>query len=176
MRKAATLLLLMFPEVRLFEREEESTSAWDRAYLGHGLRAWIVAILWLLLFAFGGLFVNVLDVVFRGLLPGITPLASKICSGVAFLGILVGGGWFLLWLLRGRIRQSLRLSLVACGVPVCLHCSYDVRGQIEPRCPECGHDFDPKLRELWETLRATQPDPNPRLAKAPLTEHLTTDN
>lgn len=28
------------------------------------------------------------------------------------------------------------------------HCRYDLRGQLESRCPECGHEFDPAvLRE-----------------------------
>lgn len=24
------------------------------------------------------------------------------------------------------------------GIPVCMNCGYDLRGQVEPRCPECG--------------------------------------
>lgn len=27
----------------------------------------------------------------------------------------------------------------------CVHCGYDLRGQAEPRCPECGKSFDEKL-------------------------------
>src|SRR5438552_18029124 len=35
----------------------------------------------------------------------------------------------------------------------CPMCDYDLRGQVEPRCPECGYRFD------WEELR----DPARRL-------------
>src|SRR3954464_15190796 len=35
----------------------------------------------------------------------------------------------------------------------CPMCGYDLRGQIDPRCPECGYTFD------WEELR----DPTRRL-------------
>jgi hypothetical protein len=31
------------------------------------------------------------------------------------------------------------------GVAVCLKCGYDLRGQTEPRCPECGEPFDESL-------------------------------
>jgi hypothetical protein len=27
----------------------------------------------------------------------------------------------------------------------CVHCGYDLRGQTDPRCPECGRSFDPTL-------------------------------
>ncbi len=38
----------------------------------------------------------------------------------------------------------------------CRKCFYDLRGQVEPRCPECGTPFDPFNRNtvLWE-----RPDP-----------------
>ncbi len=26
---------------------------------------------------------------------------------------------------------------------ICVVCGYDLRGQVEPRCPECGTPFDP---------------------------------
>jgi uncharacterized paraquat-inducible protein A len=35
-------------------------------------------------------------------------------------------------------RRSLREQLVARGMQLCLHCGYDLRGQVSPRCPECG--------------------------------------
>ncbi len=46
------------------------------------------------------------------------------------------------WLTRSRVRRNLRKELVKIGVPICIHCAYDLRGQIEPRCPECGRPFD----------------------------------
>jgi hypothetical protein len=46
------------------------------------------------------------------------------------------------WLGRHRALTMLRTRLVALGVPLCKHCGYDLRGQTEPRCPECGRPFD----------------------------------
>ncbi len=46
------------------------------------------------------------------------------------------------WLWRGHIRSHVRQKLLEAGVPVCLSCGYDLRGQVEPRCPECGQAFD----------------------------------
>ncbi len=61
-------------------------------------------------------------------------------SVVLLVGVL---GLGLLWcadrlFLDKLIQQSLRRQLVARGVPICIACGYDLRGQIEPRCPECG--------------------------------------
>jgi hypothetical protein len=40
-----------------------------------------------------------------------------------------------------RIQQALREVLVKQEIAVCLGCGYDLRGQTEPRCPECGQPF-----------------------------------
>jgi hypothetical protein len=52
-----------------------------------------------------------------------------------------------LWhrLIRTPLRHHLREELVTRGVVICLDCGYDLRGQIEPRCPECGKPFDKRL-------------------------------
>jgi hypothetical protein len=55
---------------------------------------------------------------------------------MAFIG-------FRLWI--SPIRKSLRQSLQAKGIPICIPCGYDLRGQLEPRCPECGAPFDAHL-------------------------------
>jgi hypothetical protein len=46
---------------------------------------------------------------------------------------------------RAHWRRSLREQLVERGVPICLDCGYDLRGQVEPRCPECGTACAPSL-------------------------------
>jgi hypothetical protein len=51
----------------------------------------------------------------------------------------------LVYVYRRSIRRSLREQLCAIGVPVCIACGYDLRGQADPRCPECGRPFDPTL-------------------------------
>jgi hypothetical protein len=46
-----------------------------------------------------------------------------------------------LWYFRGGIAHSLRQDLHECGVRVCMSCGYDLCGQLELRCPECGKPF-----------------------------------
>ena len=45
------------------------------------------------------------------------------------------------WLYRNLARKKLRQYLVGQGYKVCLGCGYDLRGQTEARCPECGRPF-----------------------------------
>lgn len=42
-------------------------------------------------------------------------------------------------------RRELRLYLRELGFPFCLKCGYSLKGQTEPRCPECAEPFDPVL-------------------------------
>ncbi len=48
-------------------------------------------------------------------------------------------------LFHRRAQRLLRELLIERGILVCVHCGYDLRGQTEPRCPECGRAFDPEL-------------------------------
>ena len=43
--------------------------------------------------------------------------------------------------MRIRVRQQLQKQ----GIKVCMYCGYDLRGQEDPRCPECGTVFNPGL-------------------------------
>jgi hypothetical protein len=56
----------------------------------------------------------------------------------ALLGVLSIVAHHQLVMRSATVRRNLREQLIARGVPICLHCGYDLRGQIEPRCPECG--------------------------------------
>jgi hypothetical protein len=40
--------------------------------------------------------------------------------------------------LQAPLCRNLRRQLIERGVPICLACGYDLRGQMTPRCPECG--------------------------------------
>lgn len=42
---------------------------------------------------------------------------------------------------RAFSRDYFREYLTGCGIPVCVLCGYDLRGQVDPRCPECGTEF-----------------------------------
>ena len=48
---------------------------------------------------------------------------------------------------KRHLRRRLRKRLFELGIPVCDRCTYHLRGQTEPRCPECGRQFDPTLLE-----------------------------
>ncbi|HPF41137.1 MAG TPA: hypothetical protein PK093_21060 [Phycisphaerae bacterium] len=54
-------------------------------------------------------------------------------------------GYALLRWRRRSIQRNLRRQLIASGVPICIRCGYDLRGQEDARCPECGQPFAPAL-------------------------------
>jgi len=62
------------------------------------------------------------------------------------------------YLFRKPLRKYLREQLNAKGVPICIACGYDLRGQVDPRCPECGTAFDPKLIKRPSDPAAGPPD------------------
>ncbi len=37
-----------------------------------------------------------------------------------------------------ELRTGVRRQLVLAGIPICIHCGYDLRGIEAPACPECG--------------------------------------
>ena len=63
-----------------------------------------------------------------------------------------------------RMRRELRVELQKRGVPICIPCGYDLRGQSEARCPECGKPFDPALLKPAEVHRATNPTDRPEVS------------
>ncbi len=69
----------------------------------------------------------------------------------ASLGLILQYAW------RRPLQRRLREELVARGIPVCIACGYDLRGQTEPRCPECGREFAEALlrREDGDHRRGT---------------------
>ena len=58
------------------------------------------------------------------------------------------GEMFLIPLMCARFRKWMRVFLRAYlndhGIPICEHCGYDLRGNIESRCPECGTKVLPR--------------------------------
>jgi hypothetical protein len=45
------------------------------------------------------------------------------------------------------IERCVRIG--SAGRPKCRKCGYDLRGQREPRCPECGTEFDEAILKIW---------------------------
>lgn len=59
--------------------------------------------------------------------------------------VLAGSAVVAVRLRSRRMERSLREQLNRLGHPICIPCGYDLRGQTEPRCPECGAAFDARL-------------------------------
>jgi hypothetical protein len=74
---------------------------------------------------------------------------------------------------RGPVKHAVREQLNRNGWVVCLQCGYDLRGQTEPRCPECG-TFSPAL-ELDLEARRTGPAELDRPSATPPTTQGTPD-
>jgi hypothetical protein len=62
-------------------------------------------------------------------------------------------------LFRKRRAREFRKLLRAQGIPICIHCGYDLRGQTDPRCPECGRAFDAALLAQAPPPPTTQAGP-----------------
>jgi len=77
------------------------------------------------------------------------PLPQSVPRGVVFLFVVVATvaafAALVAWLLRKVTQREFRRYLCNHHIPVCLWCAYDLRGQTEARCPECGRPFDPTL-------------------------------
>ncbi len=129
-----------YPELLLFPTERDAHQArqdWGWALMRRPR-------FWAILFpaAIGlGITVHVVGGAIRQYLPLSPALHGGLVGGV------VGGtcGSAITWAWRREFRRHLRKCLVAHGVPVCIPCGYDLRGQTEPRCPECGAAFDASL-------------------------------
>ncbi len=87
--------------------------------------------------------------------------------------ILLGTGVLFVFILRFLHRRGaaaeLRQKLLQEGVPVCVACGYLLRGlPLDPgRCPECGRDFEPRVRAILIEQGASNPDPQRSGSSAP---------
>ena len=113
----------IFPELRLIDTPAERKQAMEKAQVSV-MPTWAV-----------GLFMLVVVACAVGMFLTLEAFAApKWAHGIGF-GILppaavaVGG----IWLFRRRIQRSLRRQLIDHGVPVCLKCGYQLRGQVERR-------------------------------------------
>ena len=129
----STIHLRLVPELALIESPAEQRRIYNAALNSLYRRPafWIAVLLGPLALAgaLGGFF-SFLKTYLR--VPGI--LVGGITGGI------VGGGGMLIvqYVLRRPLRKFVRTRLVEMGIPVCIPCGYDLRGQLEQRCPECG--------------------------------------
>jgi hypothetical protein len=129
----------LFPELDFLPPEEQG-AAFQTAYgrLMRRPRFWLAMILVPAALATA---LTLLGVVVARVFPIDKTLRTGIIGGV--VGGSVAGAVHVLF--RRPIRKDLRTGLVARGIPICIPCGYDLRGQQTPRCPECGAAFDPAL-------------------------------
>ncbi len=77
--------------------------------------------------------------------PGTMSVSAAIASASYFATVVAAGVTSYQIRIRRPVRRHLRRLLIARGSPLCAFCGYQLRGQREPRCPECGREFDPRL-------------------------------
>ncbi len=133
-----------FPELDSFETDAQRTEAWFAATsaLKFNWRYWVMLLVLLSAFAVG----TVMCV--QSVLPRLdignpflkTALPALI---VSFFSIVLSLAAVLIF--RRSVALSIRRRLLDAGIPVCLACGYDLRGQHQPRCPECGRPFDASI-------------------------------
>ena len=129
----------LFPELKRFDTHVERWRAGEAAHNENRFRFVGAVILTLLVYVALSLLVFWGTEIVRRV-PDRSSVATAVCLAFPFVG-----GVFLglapLALVRRSIRRSLRRHLTKAGMPTCVSCGYDLRGQIEPRCPECGSPF-----------------------------------
>ena len=83
--------------------------------------------------------VLVLGVMAAGWGRGWFPRNTLLVIQAVMVGLLgMGLGIASQFMLRRPFQRYLREELNRHGIPVCPTCGYDLRAQVEPRCPECG--------------------------------------
>ena len=126
------------PELHAFDDPKERLDAYKKAFR-HVSPFGLIAVC----AGFTALFI-ILESSVLPWLVGWVPWPGGYWTG--FLGSALAGGLgcvVVFFRKRSRIRQSLRECLRELGTPVCEKCGYDLRGQVTPRCPECGRPFIP---------------------------------
>jgi hypothetical protein len=136
------------PEARCFDNEAERDTVIDevaKRYAWGGLGILKAVGVFVVAATVGNLVGHLLEralAACRLLPPSIAGNVQGFVAG-GVLVLLLLDGYDMLW--RRPALRLLRRRLNELGRPVCVQCGYDLRGQTEARCPECGASFDPDL-------------------------------
>jgi hypothetical protein len=134
--RGSVYLRLAFPELRLLRSGAVEDGAY--AMIGRAFRRRYLLLLWLSLF----LPSFALVLLFRHL---VVERSVFVGTTIALAVIPIWIGWPALILCRDEtLRRRARMLMIGAGVPVCVECGHDLRGQTEPTCPACGKPFDVK--------------------------------
>jgi uncharacterized paraquat-inducible protein A len=129
----------LFPELSLFHEDRQREYAWRKA----ARRVhWAWGLIGCVLIGLGvWLLIEALEKVAPGLQqydPGLSP-AVPVGAGLMVAPLLLARVFY------RRVQKCLSRELIKYGYPVCMECGYDLRGQTQPRCPECGAPFNAEL-------------------------------
>lgn len=127
-----------YPELRYFGTRKERRVLWkDYSHSpGVGERILYGGCIWVVFFVTWGFVGDHLEEL------GLPRIARMIVSG-AVCGLFFGGLHY--YLHNRTYRRYMRKRLQEQGLAICIPCGYNLRGQVEARCPECGERFDERL-------------------------------
>jgi polyferredoxin len=127
-----------FPELARFEDEKQRKDAHKKAYktLHRCWYYWVALIVLIIVLQLGA------ELLAYVIAPYAPSFMSRKLIGIIGRGMSYSfAGLGAIWLVRSTITRSLRTQLNEAGLPTCMKCGYDLRGQVERRCPECGNPF-----------------------------------
>ncbi len=126
----------LFPELDRLDTKEDREAVFRQAYkkLKTRSRFWFILILGTASLSAG---LTITLVLLKRVLPIPPWLNAGMVAGVGG-GLFAGASEFIF---RRPLQKQIRVEMIERGVPVCLGCGYDLRAQIERRCPECGQPF-----------------------------------
>ncbi len=122
--------LQYFPELEFFENEQEAAKA---------LKQTRMKLLPHLFWAMPTMGLTYLAV--STLIIPLFPLPSLLSNLLFIGGFLATGFYGVHRPLRRWMSRDLRKQLNALGIPICLNCACDLRGQDQNRCPKCSTAF-----------------------------------
>lgn len=124
--KEHSWLVRLYPELSRFANDADRRAAWMSVRNAHQLNpvlpvALPCAILWIVAYSY---------LIYRLHMHWLLLYAAYP------MGFLIVPLVYLLF--RRSMREALRIELLKKGIPICLHCGYDLTGCPSVRCPECG--------------------------------------
>lgn len=144
------LLFWLVPEMRQYLDQQESTDIVESVLR----RGAIAAIMSGIVLTLAALLLS--QLVIR-LIGGV---AAEVLQHTWIIVPLAGWPLLTVGLLRKRLRRETRayVNRTKRGA-LCESCGHDLRGQTEPRCPECGDAFDPSLLKAQPNAPGEQEKP-----------------
>jgi len=121
----------MFSELERFETLDDRRQVIERVKDAVGKRESYIGLL--LLFTLGFFAVDWAVRKPFGLPDWLVPIKPGIAMVIS--------GFVALYLMRRRLRPVLWQFMNERAMPTCMKCGYDLRGQVDRRCPECGTAF-----------------------------------